>query len=148
MPASKNHCQGTILLILGILFVIGGGLGFMAGISDFVGFPYSDASTGAALIGVCGVGPPVPALLLLWCGSRDRRHASRLRTASGSVTAYRRIRRTDLANPLNLPFPDTLKLVAEAIGRGDLRAFVDSSTNEIVAAAAVNQERFVGPGPR
>ncbi len=54
---------------------------------------------------------------------------------------------TDLANHLELPLTETENLVTEAIGAGGLQAFVDSSTNEVVAAAAASQERFVGPCP-
>lgn len=148
MPASRFDRRGTILLVLGILVAIGAGLGFIVGLSYLAGFPYYDAATGGALIGVCGVVPLVPGLLLVWAGTRDRRHASRLQMASGYVTAYRRIRMTDLANHLGVPLPEAERIVTEAIGGGDLQAFVDSTTNEVVAAAAVNQERFIGPCPR
>lgn len=148
MPASKYDRRGMILLVLGVLVLVAAGLGFLAGASYFAGFPYYDPATGAALLGVCGVVPLVPGLVLVWAGSRDRRHASRLQMAAGYVTAYRRIRMTDLANHLGLPLPEAERIVTEAIGAGDLRAFVDSSTNEVVAETAVTQERFVGACPR
>ncbi len=148
MPASKLDRRGTILLVLGILVAIGAGLGFIIGLSYLAGFPYYDPGTASALIGVCGVVPLVPGLLLVWAGVRDRRHASRLQVASGYVMAYRRIRMTDLANHLGVSLPVAETIVTEAIGGGDLQAFVDSATNEVVAAGAVNQERFIGPCPR
>ncbi len=148
MPASTLDRRGIVLLVLGIVLVILAGLGFIIGASYFAGFPSYDPASGGAILGVCGVLPLVPGVLVVWLGIRDRRHAARLEAVRGYVLAYRRIRMTDLAAHLRLPAADAEALVSEAIGGGDLQAFVDTTTNEVVAPAAVPQERFVGPCPR
>lgn len=148
MSAGKLDRRGKILLVIGILLAIGAALGFIAGASYLVGFPSYDPGTATGVIAVCGVVPVVPAVLLIWLGHRDVKRAARTQALVGYVMGYRRIPMTDLATHLGIPVPDTEKAVAAAIGAGELSAFVDASTNEVVAAGVARQERFVGPCPR
>ncbi len=147
-PAPRYDRRGVILLVAGAVVAIGAVLGFMAGVSYLFGFPNDDPATGTAILGVCGVVPLVPGRVRHWFGYRDRSRAERMRAVEGYVTAYRRIRMTDLAAHLHLTPAQTEPLVTEAIGSGGLAAFIDAATNEVVAANAVTQERFVGPCPR
>ncbi len=148
MPGANYEVRGNVMLVVGVLVAIGAVLGFVIGISYFAGFPTYDPTAGSTLIGICGVVPLVPAILLLWFGYRSRRRGNRMRDAVGYVLAYRRIRMTDLASHLKISPADAEKLVAEAIEAGHLKAFVDAATNEVVASAMEGQNRFVGSCPR